>query len=273
MLEEGSRRGLPSALFTFAPRPTSVLVPGASEDLLTPFPRKCRLLAEIGVPRVCVLHFTRDFSQLSPEAFLRRFLGMGQGLAGLWVGHDFRFGRGREGDPALLARFASTFGFVFHQIDAVQDGGEPISASRLRTHLRAGEVPEARKLLGRWPDLEGMVVPGQGLGGKLLVATANLDLPAGVCLPAEGVYAGFAEWDGRARPAVMNLGRRPTLTSDPRPVPEVHVLDFAGDLRGRRLLFELRARIRPERKFPSLEALKLQIGKDIEAARRALTAG
>ena len=265
------RERVPALLITFSPRPITVLSPGTPPDELTPLPRKLRLLAEAGITRVAVLRFSAAFSRMEPEDFLTEILGAGAGLRGIWIGHDFRFGHGRKGGWEMLQTVAARLRIPAIRVDAIVRDGGTVSSNRIRERIRAGAIPEAARLLGRWPDLEGTVVAGRREGKRLLVATANLALPEGQCLPALGVYAGMAEWDGTWWPAVMNLGRRPTLTDGGLVVPEVHVLDLDQDLCGRRLLFQLRQRLREERSFPSLRELRDQIAADI-AQTRALAA-
>lgn len=272
MLAAARSMGLPSVLYTFQPRPVTVFAPGTPHDELTPLPRKLRLLAELGIDRVSILRFSRAFAQIEPEVFLTEVLGAGNGLRGLWIGHDFRFGHRRRGDWDLIRREADRLGFRAERIEGRVLDGAPISSTRIREALRAGAIEQAAALLGRWPDLEGTVVSGRGQGRKVLVATANLALPDTQCLPASGVYAGQAEWDGAWRTAVMNLGRRPTLTAGNEVVPEVHVLDTDADLRGRTLIFRMRARLRDERKFGSAEELRAQVEADV-ARTRALASG
>jgi riboflavin kinase/FMN adenylyltransferase len=167
----------------------------------------------------------------------------------------------------MIRAGAGRYGYRAVRIGAVEQGGRVISSSRIRAALREGEVEDAAAMLGRLPDIEGIVVTGRGEGKRRLVATANLDLPSAQFLPAPGVYAGEAEWEGAWHPAVMNLGRRPTLGPEDRLIPEVHVIDLEEDLLGRRLLFRMRLRLREERKFPSIDALRRQIMADISAVR------
>ena len=269
LIAEARSKGLPPVLFTFHPRPVTVFAPGTPPDELTPMPRKFRLLAEAGIERVVVLRFSQPFAQVEAEDFLTEVLGAGYGLKGIWIGHDFRFGRARRGDPEMLVQAGSRSGFTVTQIGPVNFDDAPVSSTRIRDLIHLGAIPEAARLLGRWPDIEGLVVGGRGEGKKLLVATANLSLPGTQCLPATGVYAGEAEWEGRYLPAVMNLGWRPTLTDGSQLVPEAHVLDFQGDLRGKRLLFRMRQHLRCESTFLSLNKLRDQIAEDIDRTRQA----
>jgi riboflavin kinase/FMN adenylyltransferase len=268
VLAASREMGLPAVVFTFQPRPVTVFAPGTPHDELTPLPRKLRLIAELGIERLSILRFSKVFAQIEPEEFLTEILGAGSGLRGIWIGHDFRFGHRRRGDWDLLRRESVRLGFRAERVDAFIQDGAPVSSTRIREHLRAGEIESAARLLGRWPDLEGRVVSGRGQGRRVLVATANLRLPDTQCLPALGVYAGLAEWDGTCRTAVLNLGRRPTLTAGEEVVPEVHVLDTDQELLGRTLRFQIHARLRDERKFGSLGELRAQIETDIEQTRR-----
>lgn len=267
VLTASKRTGLPSVLYTFQPRPVTVFAPSTPPDELTPLPRKLRLLAEYGVDRVAVIRFSSAIAAIGAERFLRDLLGAGGGLRGLWVGYDFRYGRGREGSWESIRDGGARWGFEAHRIEPVVSGGGPISSSRIRERLRAGEIEEAARMLGRWPDIEGTVVSGRGEGRRLLVPTANLRLPETQCLPMPGVYAGFAEWNGSVAPAVMNLGRRPTLMGDGDLVPEVHLIDRDEELLGRDLLFQMRVRLREERKFASLGDLRSQVAADIARTR------
>jgi riboflavin kinase/FMN adenylyltransferase len=263
MLAASRETGLPAILFTFDPRPVAVFAPGTPPDELTPLPRKLRLLAEVGVERVTVLRFSHAFARIEPEDFLKDVLGAGNGLKGIWVGHDFRFGHRRRGDWRMIQEEAPRYGYRALRVEAVERDGLPVSSSRIRAALRSGEVDVTARMLGRYPDVEGEVVTGRGQGRKLLVPTANLRLPAAQFIPATGVYAGEAEWEGGWLPAVMNLGHRPTVGPSEDLTPEVHILDFEGDLVGRRLLFRMRRRLREERKFASISELREQIVRDI----------
>ena len=267
LIAAAKAKRLPPVLFSFRPRPVTIFAPGRPPDELTPPPRKWRLLAEAGLERVVVLRFSHSFAAMEATEFMTEILGAGRGLRGIWIGHDFRFGRARRGGFVMLAEAGERFGFEVTQIGPVRFDGVIVSSTKIREQVRLGAIDAAARFLGRWPDIEGIVVRGQGIGRRDLVATANLGLPETQCLPAPGVYVGEAEWEGRYHPAVMNLGRRPTLTEGRQLVAEVHVLDFDGDLRGKRLLFRLRDRLREERNFHSIKELRDQIEADIAQAR------
>jgi riboflavin kinase/FMN adenylyltransferase len=182
------------------------------------------------------------------------------------VGHDFRFGRDRSGDASWLRDEGRGHGFEVHEFPPVMDGDRPFSSTRVRQALAAGNVAEAERLLGHTVLLEGIVGRGRGQGAKLLVATANLDLPREQFLPAHGVYAAWAETSAGLVRSVVNIGVRPTLVDDPRPVVEAHLIDWQGELRGTRLGLHFAARLRDERKFSSLNELREAVAGDIRAA-------
>jgi riboflavin kinase/FMN adenylyltransferase len=193
-------------------------------------------------------------------------------IAELWVGHDFRFGRDRSGDASWLRAEGRKHGFAVREFPVVLDGDRPYSSTRIRATLAEGEIGEAARMLGHTVLVEGRVVRGRGQGAKLLVPTANLDLPAEQFLPARGVYAAWAELSGSLVPAVVNIGVRPTLVDDPRTVVEAHLLGWSGELVGTRLGLHLTVRLRPERKFKGLGVLRAAVEQDITMAGRWLAA-
>jgi riboflavin kinase/FMN adenylyltransferase len=182
-------------------------------------------------------------------------------------GPDLAIGRRRAGTPPVLREIGARLGFEVALLDQLALGGQPVRSGEIRRRLLAGDVPGAAELLGRAPTLQGTVVLGDQRGRTLGFPTANLEPPAERLIPGDGVYA--ARVDGR--PAVMNIGVRPTVGGTRR-VVEVHLLDWSGDLYGQRLTVELIARLREERRFPSLEALVAQIRADVAAARELLGA-
>jgi riboflavin kinase/FMN adenylyltransferase len=271
------QHGLRTVALTFDPHPEVVLAPERAPTPLTTLPRRRELLLRAGADEVLVLAFTPELAALTPEAFLDALRA--QGARGLVVGPDFRFGRGRAGDLALLERYGQEHGLaVLIEPNLLVDGGR-VSSTAIREALRAGAVERACSLLGHLPELEGEVVKGQQRGRTLGFPTANLATEP-VLHPADGVYAVVARMlgDGKAASAsqsalrlgVANLGVRPTVAAG-RSV-EVHLFDFDRDLYGARLRVGFVGRIRPEQRFSGLEALRAQIGLDCEAARSTLAA-
>ena len=254
---------------TFDPHPLKVLRPGMHLPLLTTPAQKLKLLNASGLEAVVVLPFTREFAALPARDFVMQYFCERLKVREVVVGHDYCFGRNREGNIDLLRELGRTHGFTVQVVWAVEVDGAVVSSSLIRAMLKLGRVAEAANLLGRSYGVVGRVIQGKGRGAKLLgVPTANLR-PENELLPATGIYAvrvrrGAETWLGAA-----NIGTCPTFENGEFSL-EVHLLDFAGDLYGDTLEVEFAARLREERKFPSLEALTAQIHADIAAARRAL---
>jgi riboflavin kinase/FMN adenylyltransferase len=238
---------------TFDPHPREAL--GYGVELLVPLERRLELLAEAGIEETLVVDFDLELAQLPPEAFAERVLRP-LGTEVVLAGSNFRFGRGRAGDLALLERL----GFDARPVPLV-DG---VSSTRIRDLLRGGEVERAAKLLGRPPEIAGTVVAGDARGGALGFPTANLRPEPGVLVPGYGIYAGAA--DGRR--AAISIGTNPHYGGDERRI-EAFLLDFAGDLYGRHLTLELWQRLRDEQAFESEAELVAQIDRDVEATRQA----
>jgi riboflavin kinase / FMN adenylyltransferase len=238
---------------TFDPHPREAL--GYGVELLVPLERRLELLAEAGIEETLVVDFDLELAQLPPEGFAERVLRP-LGTEVVVAGSNFRFGRGRAGDLGLLERL----GFDARPVPLV-DG---VSSTRIRDLLRAGEVGRAAKLLGRPPEVAGTVVAGDARGGTLGFPTANLRPEPGVLVPGYGIYAGAA--DGHR--AAISIGTNPHYGGDERRI-EAFLLDFAGDLYGKRLTLELWQRLRDEQAFGSEAELVAQIDHDVEATRQA----
>ena len=259
------RVGAPAGVLTFDPAPQQVLRPDAAAPRIQSLAQRLDQLSTTGLDLVIVEPFTRALAGATAEAFATRILAERIGVRGLALGHDFRFGRSREGSLSTLRECLDVP--MEHQ-EAVQLDGEPISSSRIRTALREGQVSEAQRCLGRPHAVRGTVVEGEQRGRTLGFPTANLEQLEGLA-PARGVYATQAVHEGSRWPAVANLGVRPTV--DGRGVVlEVHLLDFSGDLYGSELTVEFVEFLRSERSFPDLTALREQIAIDAEAARARL---
>ncbi len=268
-----SQAGWTPVALTFDRHPSALLRPHAKPPILNTFEERMRLLIEAGAQHVVVLEFDAELAQFEAEAFLRRVVGAALGARGVVVGRDFRFGRGAAGDAALLERTAAALGWKLRLIEAVKDGGERISSTRVRRCIEQGEVEEAARLLGRAYALEGVVVEGDKLGRKLGYPTANIAPAPGLVLPKDGVYLAEVLIEGEpVRRGLAVVGTRPTVGGERRTV-EAHVLDFSGELYGRRLRLEFLSRLRDVQRFDSLDALKAQIALDVEEARRRFAGG
>ncbi len=251
---------------TFDPHPARVLAPDRVPPALSTPAQKAELLEALGVDTLVVLPFTRAVAGLSPDAFARDVLAVALGARHVVVGETFRFGHRQAGDAAILARLGGALGFTVQAVAPVLDDGRPVSSSRVRDALAAGDVAHAAALLGRAYFLDGTVVEGDRRGRTIGVPTANLETD-GALLPARGVYAGPCRLpDGRAALAVVNVGQRPTFGGRTVTV-EAHLVDFAGDLYGAHLRQSFAVRLRDEQRFPGVEALVAQIRRDVELAR------
>ena len=275
VIEEGRRiarsLGAPLAVLTFEPHPRQVLAAPEEPFRLTPFRVKARHLDALGVEFLYVARFDRVFAAREPASFVADVIAAGIGARHVVVGHDFAFGRGRAGTVALLTEVGGSLGVGVTSIEAAGTGTKIHSASRARHLLSAGEVAALPKVLGRYWEIDGHVVAGDRRGRTIGFPTANLRC-AGILHPARGVYALWAQPDGDDRrwyPAVANLGLRPTFdkTED---LLEVHIFDYTADLYGRRLRAAFADRVRPERRFDGIEALKAQIANDCDTTRTIL---
>jgi riboflavin kinase/FMN adenylyltransferase len=272
---DARQRGLEPVVLTFHPHPAEVLGRG-SVPTLTPLDRKIELMFRIEPAlEVVVERFTRELAAKTPEIFARELLVGELGANIVLVGENFRFGRGRAGDLALLRKLGAALGFEAHTQELRGDDAGVFSSTRIRHAIAAGDLAIAEHMLGRPHALSGQVVAGDQRGRSIGFPTANLANVA-EALPPNGVYACLVDHvlEGGARrlgTAVANLGVRPTVDGT-RFLVEAHVFDFAGDLYGQTLRLHLVARLRDERRFDSLEALREQIARDAAAARAALAA-
>lgn len=259
--------GLQRAVLTFDEHPQAVLRPERAPRLLTTIERRLELLEELGVDVVGVLPF-RQIRTFEADDFVCQVLVRALGARVLVVGSDFRFGRDRAGSVDTLRRLGAAEGFVVDAVPLLRANG-PLSSSVIRGLVAAGDVAEAGKMLGRPVEVTGTVVAGEGRGADMGIPTANLDVPPQLAVPARGVYAGWAKVGGRALPAVINVGIRPTFGGGNETV-EAHLLDFEGDVRHQECDLLFAVRLRDERRFDGPEALLEQIGADIAVARRIL---
>jgi riboflavin kinase / FMN adenylyltransferase len=253
VLEAAIAGGHTATVVTFDPHPRMAL--GYGVELLATLERRLELIGEAGIEETLVVDFDLELAQLGPEEFVDRILRP-IGTEVVVAGTNFRFGRGRSGDLALLERL----GFDVRAVPLV----EGVSSSRIRDLLRGGEVERGARLLGRPAEVEGTVVAGDARGGTLGFPTANLRADPQLLVPGYGIYAGEA--DGRR--AAISIGTNPHYGGGERRI-EAFLLDFTGDLYGRRLVLELWQRLRDERAFDSEDDLVAQIARDVEATRRA----
>jgi riboflavin kinase / FMN adenylyltransferase len=257
---------VPATVIVFEPTPQEFFTPANPPARLMRIGEKLRALDGQGVDRVLCLRFDRQLAGMSPEDFIERILVNGLGVRHLVVGDDFRFGRARRGDFALLQGAGREHRFEVQDTGALLADGERISSSRIREALAAGNMARAAAMLGRPFALGGHVLYGAQLGRKLGFPTANIALRRRV-VPVRGIFAARIHGIGTAaRDAVAYVGNRPAV-GGAGPLLEVFAFDFNGDLYGRRLNVELLYRVRDDRHFASLEALQVQMEHDASAAR------
>ena len=256
-----------SVVVTFDRHPNSIVAPDRVPPQIYSQPQKLRALASLGADATLVIPFTREFSALPAEDFIRALVAQLTPVQSVCVGSSFVFGRQRSGDVALLQRLGAELNFVVHGLAAVALDGEMVSSTRIRDSLRAGEINRVSQMLGREYALAGTVAHGDEMGRKLGFPTANIDV-RGLLVPPNGVYAAHARVAGVQHRAAVNIGVRPTLASAvPELRVEAHVLDFTGDLYGQEMELTFVAKLRDEQKFSSLEELQSQIARDVTAAR------
>jgi riboflavin kinase/FMN adenylyltransferase len=262
--------GARSVCITFDPDPEQVLRPEQAPPALCSTEERARLVAALDIDETFVWPFTLAVAQMSPREFVDALCAR-YALVEVWIGANFGFGRGRSGTVATLEELGREHGFSVRALTPVFEGERPISSTRIRGLLIAGEVREAAALLGRYYRLGGEVIGGAQRGRQLGFPTANVLPPKGLLLPGQGVYAGRAHVGERTYGAVANVGSRPTFGEE-QPLIEVHLLNFEGDIYGRMLAFEFVDRVRAVQRFASLDELRAQIGRDIQRARE-LVAG
>jgi riboflavin kinase/FMN adenylyltransferase len=267
-LSRAHELGFLSAVLTWEPHPNLVLRPDQPPQLLTSLEEKIELIAALGPDLLIVAPFTEETKSTGAEAYMAQ-IRAALPLRELWVGEDFAMGRRRAGDVPSLMAIGRDLGFAVGAVAKVLVGGQPVSASRVRDLLAAGDVVGAAALLDRPFSMRGAVVEGDKRGRVIGFPTANMQIRPNHVLPADGVYACRVSVDGANLPAVTNVGVRPTFDGLRRTV-EAHLLDWSGDLYGKSLLLEFFQRLRGEQKFSGIDALIAQIRSDADAAREML---
>lgn len=258
--------GLAPTILSFEPHPREYFAPESAPARLTTLREKLELLTELGVEQAMICRFDKAFALLSAEEFVELVLVRALKLQHLIIGDDFRFGRGRTGDFALLKAAGQQHGFTVEAMQSVTVDGLRVSSSAVRQALADGNMTQAAQLLGRRYMIDGKVAHGDKIGRQLGFATANIRIKHNP-LPMTGVFAvevaGLGE---RCLPGVANLGIRPTVGGT-RPLLEVHLFDFNRDIYGAHISVRFVHKLRNEQRFPNFDALKVQIAADAAAAR------
>lgn len=262
-----AERSATSLVLTFDPHPPRIVRPDKAPPLLMTLEQKLEALEKAGIQGVAIVTFTLELSRWDPELFVKTVLVDWLRVGEIWVGADFLFGRDRSGNFSLLRTLGVQHGFRVEKIDPVRYKDFVVSSTRVRRLVAEGRVDEAGALLGRHVFIDGDVVAGAGRGRELGVPTANLET-RNELLPPHGVYATTVTIDGVVYPGVTNIGLRPTFNDATRTTIEVHVLGLDRDLYGKRVRLGFVQRLRDERRFPDVDALKAQIDADVRRARR-----
>jgi riboflavin kinase/FMN adenylyltransferase len=261
----------PAVVLTFSPHPAVVLGGRTDFKCLTTPDERAAILASLGIDVVITQTFDRALADQTAGEFMWR-LSCNLGLRHLFIGYDTALGRGREGNAARLTEIGKELGYSVRSFPALKDQAGIISSTRIRAAITAGNVSAAAADLDRPYSITGPVVHGDGRGHTLNLPTANIQIPSSKVLPAYGIYACRAWVEARPYPAATSIGIRPTFYPDEPPAPtiEAHLLDFNQDLYGRDVRLEFVEHLRPEEKYPSVQALLAQIHKDIAQTRKII---
>jgi riboflavin kinase/FMN adenylyltransferase len=254
---------------TFDPHPSAVLAPRGGPALIASLDRRIELLAAAGADAVVVEPFTRELASLAPHTFIDDIVIHALSARAIVVGYDFNYGHGRAGTTDALRAHGGCAGVEVDVVEAVKIDGEVVSSTRVRAHLLDGDLAGAARLLGRWWDVDGVVVHGAKRGRTIGVPTANITTDVPLPIRA-GIYAVTLGVDGAMLPAVASLGTNPTFVEGGGLVLEVHVLDWAGDLYDQRVRTTFVEHLRDEIKFNGVDELLAQIRLDVALARSAL---
>jgi riboflavin kinase/FMN adenylyltransferase len=258
--------GTPMAM-TFDPHPSRVVRPDKAPPLLMTKEQRIEAFERAGISAVAVVRFTAELSQWDPEMFVRTVLVEWLRVSDVWVGANFLFGHGRSGNFSTLRTLGQRYGFRADKIDPVRYKEFVVSSTRVRRLVSEGRMDEAGALLGHQFYIDGRVVPGAHRGKALGFPTANLET-SNELLPPNGVYATMTTIDGIVHPSITNVGVRPTFGDTAKTTIEAYLLGYDGDLYGRQVRLGFVQRLRDERKFDDVDALRAQIEADRRRAER-----
>ncbi len=256
-------------VMTFDPHPLEVLFPGKGPARITTHERKLELIAQNGMAATIVIPFTPEFARISAHDFVKKILVDKIGIRGIVVGHDYRFGREREGNIGYLQELGGRYGFEVSTLSGIKMEETIVSSTSVRQLIKDGNIREVNRLLGRAHDISGIVIAGRRRGGKMLgFPTANIR-PSSQSLLRTGVYVVRVEVKGKTYGGAANMGYNPTFGDTPCTL-EVHILDFNEDIYGEAVTIRFLERLRGERRFSGVEELIAHIKKDVEKTREIL---
>ena len=269
LANEARAAGAKSLVITFDPHPKMILHPDIRPFyLITTLDEKLKLLEKCGVDGTLVIPFSMEYSKVTAEQFVFGFLGQKLAVKKVIVGHDYAFGRGKQGNSDYLISSGAELGFEVEVIDAIKIGADIVSSTLIRNLILAGDVRSVYRFLGRWYNISGNIVSGQGRGAGLGFPTANLS-PERELLPPAGIYAAFAELEGKSYMSALNIGEKPTF-GDYTSTFEAYLLNFTGNIRGKKINILFVEKLRDIVKFDGPEPLKRQIAADVENAKTIL---
>lgn len=262
---------LRNLVITFHPHPRKVINPELNLKLLTTSEEQINIFEQLGVKNLFIINFTKEFSQLSPDEFIKKFLVEKIGLKKIVIGYDHHFGKGRGGDVEFLISSGQKYDFGVIQIPPFLIDNEPVSSTKIRAAIENGQIDKANRMLGRTYSFSGIVVEGDKRGRELGYPTANIKLNDGdKLLPQIGIYAVLVELNGIHHKALLSIGKRPTFYNDGAVIPEVYIYDFNNDIYGQEMKVSVIQKLRGEEKFNSAEELINQMNLDKENGLKVL---
>jgi riboflavin kinase/FMN adenylyltransferase len=272
VLEKSGRSACRNFLITFDPHPRKV-IPGRNNiRLLSTIEEKISVLEELGLENLFIINFTKDFSQQSPEEFVKKYLVDGVGIKEMIIGYDHHFGKGRGGDITVLHELGRKYDFDVSVFSEYSIDGETVSSTKIRNALLDGDVIKAGKMLGRYYSFKGVIVKGDRRGKSLGFPTANLKVEnSDKLIPAKGIYAAECLIDGEKHYGLLSLGSRPTFHPDGEVIPEFYIFDFNRDIYDIIMQVNFVEKIRDEEKFDSVEKLIVQMKNDEEVGKEILS--
>jgi len=260
-LEKAYSLNVGLSVFLFYPHPLKVLNPERKLNLLTSSEEQLMIFEKMGVEKVILFPFTREFANTSPRGFVEEVL-LKTGAVHVCVGFNYSFGYQGKGKPALLEKLSKEYGFEVSVIEAQKLRDKIISSSEIRKYIINGEIELVEEMLGRSPGIFGKVVQGDKRGRLLGFPTANIEVNDDLLVPKNGVYVVTAEIDGRVYGGMMNIGVRPTFITEAQKSIEINFFDYQGNLYGKDLMIRIKTRLRSEKKFNSPEEIILQLKRD-----------
>jgi len=266
----GIERGLQSAVVTFEPHPLKVLSAEVPPPMITTYAQKVALIASAGVEYLVVVPFTAEFARMTADDFVRNMLCDSLGMRHIIIGHDYAFGRGREGNYKTLERIGAEKGFSLEDMEPIGEEGVVFSSSLARRLIASGDMEGASGILGRYHTISGTVVHGRDIGRSLGFPTANIATPNEL-LPPDGVYAVMVSIDGSLVKGACSIGLNPTFDGGSRTI-EVFMLDYACRIYGREIALSFVQRLRDIQKYPDVSELVSAITRDVQHTREILAA-